>query len=89
MICEPRWGWGARAICIGSSLGKESQKNTCSLERFFFLVDLGPGAAVGSMRAARDKHWAQLLFDSGSSSAGFFFLVDLGPGAAVGSMRMR
>ena len=44
-------------------------------------MDLGPGAAVGSMRAARDKHWAQLLFDSGLLSPGvIFFLVDLGWG---------
>ena len=53
-----------------------------------FLVDLGPGAAVGGMRL--EKHWVQLLFDSGWSSQGVFFpLVNLGLGAAVGGMRIE
>ena len=38
----------------------------------------------------RDKHWVQLLFDSGSSSpGGICFLVDLGPGTAVSGMRIE
>ena len=42
------------------------------------------------MERDRDKHWAQLLFISGSSSPGAVFLqLDLGPGAATGGMGLE
>ena len=54
----------------------------------FFSSRSGPGSSVGGMRL--EKHWVQLLFDSGLSSRGAFFsLVDLGLGAAVGGMRIE
>ena len=89
MICEPRWGWGARAICIGSSLGKESQKNTCSLERFFFLVDLGPRAVVGNMRIEINTGHSCYLSAARRRRGRFFLLLDLGPGAAAGGMGLE
>ena len=49
----------------------------------------GPGGS-GWRHVDRDKHWVQLLFDSGSSLPGVaFFLVDPGPGAAVGGMQIE
>ena len=54
----------------------------------FFLVDLGPGAAVGGMRLEKNIRYNCYL-TAACRRRGVFFLVDLGRGAAVGGMRIE
>ena len=53
-----------------------------------FLVDLGPGAAVGGMQLEKNIRYSCYL-TAACRRGGVFFLVDLGPGAAVGGMRIE
>ena len=53
-----------------------------------FLVDLGPGAAVGGMRLEKNIRYSCYL-TAACRRRGVFFLVDLGRGAAVGGMRIE
>ena len=53
-----------------------------------FLVDLGPGAAVGGMRLEKNIRYNCYL-TAACRRRGVFFLVDLGRGAAVGGMRIE
>ena len=63
--------------------------NSLSLPRAFFPSGSGPRSS-GWQHTARDKHWVQLLFDSGSSLLGaVFFPSGSGPGAAVGVMQIE
>ena len=55
----------------------------------FFLVDLGPGTAVGGMRLEIYTGFSCYLTAARRRRGRFFSLVNLGPGAAVEGIRIE